>query len=43
MRGCRIGERGALIFVRELLDESSQSGLTEVDLSTNRIGFRGKA
>lgn len=41
MRGCRIGERGALIFVREILDEGSRSGLTEVDLSTNRIGFRG--
>ena len=40
MRGCRIGERGAMVFAKEVLREgSSVSGLEEVDLSANRIGF----
>jgi len=53
MRGCRIGERGALSFVSDLLeannddsieDENSKKKeivLEEVDFSANRIGFRG--
>jgi len=51
MRGCRIGEVGALSFVEEVLAVSGRSEgggacggaskLREVDLSCNRIGFRG--
>jgi len=39
MRGCRIGERGAMVFAKEVLSGSSVSGLEKVDLSANRIGF----
>jgi len=50
MRGCRIGERGALSFVSEVLeandDDSNKNSkkeivLEEVDFSANRIGFNG--
>mmetsp|Transcript_12845 Transcript_12845/g.21028 ORF Transcript_12845/g.21028 Transcript_12845/m.21028 type:complete len:777 (-) Transcript_12845:176-2506(-) len=52
MRGCRIGERGALSFVSEVLetknnDDNSKNNskkeivLEEVDFSANRIGFHG--
>ena len=41
MRGCRIGEKGALVFAKEVCGETSISGLTEVDLSACRIGFVG--
>eukprot|EP00984_Skeletonema_dohrnii_P011300 scaffold4493_cov205-Skeletonema_dohrnii-CCMP3373.AAC.1 len=53
MRGCRIGERGALSFVSEVLeandDDSTKNSkqekkeivLEEVDFSANRIGFHG--
>jgi len=40
MRGCRIGERGALVFA-ELISSSSECGLRGLDLSANRIGFKG--
>ena len=40
LRRCQIGERGALVFA-ELIATSSQTGLVEVDLSANRIGFKG--
>jgi hypothetical protein len=40
MRRCRIGERGALAFA-ELICPSSTTGLVDVDLSANVIGFRG--
>mmetsp|Transcript_2943 Transcript_2943/g.6371 ORF Transcript_2943/g.6371 Transcript_2943/m.6371 type:complete len:638 (+) Transcript_2943:112-2025(+) len=41
MRGCRIGERGALVFASTVCGENSVGGLKEVDLSACRIGFRG--
>ena len=41
MKGCRIGERGALAFADQICSEESLSVLQEVDLSINRIGFRG--
>eukprot|EP00804_Cyclotella_cryptica_P003800 CCRYP_008942-RE/>CCRYP_008942-RE protein AED:0.36 eAED:0.36 QI:119/1/1/1/0/0/3/534/615 len=41
MQGCRIGEKGALAFATHICGEGSQSVLEEVDLSINRIGFRG--
>lgn len=41
LRGCRIGERGAMSFAHQICGEGSQSGLREVDLSACRIGFRG--
>ena len=41
MRGCRIGERGALVFAKVVCEEESASGLREVDLTACRIGFRG--
>ena len=52
MRGCRIGERGALSFVRDVLksntDDEDEKATTrkeivleEVDFSANRIGFKG--
>ena len=47
MRGCRIGERGALKFAEEIccattaITNEVGGGLQEVDLSANRIGFRG--
>ena len=42
MRGCRILERGALVFAKEICgDDGSKCGLVEVDLSACRIGFRG--
>eukprot|EP00956_Cyclotella_meneghiniana_P004583 scaffold5639_cov70-Cyclotella_meneghiniana.AAC.5 len=41
MKGCRIGERGALSFVRHILSEDGKSALREVDMSNNRIGFHG--
>ena len=42
MRGCRILERGALVFAKEICgDDGSKCGLKEVDLSACRIGFRG--
>ena len=40
MRRCLLGERGALAFV-EYIGQSQVTGLKEVDLSVNRIGFRG--
>lgn len=40
MRQCLVGERGALAFA-EYIGESKVTGLKEVDLSVNRIGFRG--
>jgi hypothetical protein len=40
MRRCLVGERGALAFA-EYIGESKVTGLKEVDLSVNRIGFRG--
>ena len=40
LRRCRIGEQGALVFA-ELIATSSETGLIDVDLSANRIGFRG--
>ncbi|KAL7430422.1 hypothetical protein ACHAXH_002773 [Discostella pseudostelligera] len=41
LRGCRIGERGAMSFAHQICAEGSKSGLREVDLSACRIGFRG--
>ena len=41
LRGCRIGERGALAFVERILVDGSRSGLQIVDLSACRMGFRG--
>jgi hypothetical protein len=41
LRGCRIGERGALSFAQQICGSGSTSGLREVDLSACRIGFRG--
>jgi len=41
LRGCRIGERGALSFAHQICGSGSTSGLREVDLSACRIGFRG--
>lgn len=43
MRGCRIGERGALLFAEKICSvvPEKNGGLKEVDLSANRIGFRG--
>ncbi len=41
LRGCRIGERGAMSFAHQICGAGSQSGLREVDLSACRIGFRG--
>lgn len=41
LRGCRIGERGALAFVDRILVDGSHSGLRVVDLSACRMGFRG--
>jgi hemolysin III len=43
LRGCRIGERGALAFVDRILvgGRGGRSGLTEVDLSACRMGYRG--
>ena len=43
LRGCRIGERGALAFVDRILVDGrgGRSGLTEVDLSACRMGYRG--
>jgi len=40
LRGCRVGERGALAFA-ELIATSSETGLEEIDLSANNIGFPG--
>lgn len=40
MRRCLVGERGALAFA-EYIGESKVTGLREVDLSVNRVGFRG--
>lgn len=40
MRGCGIGEKGALAFV-EHIGKSDHCGLKDVDLSVNKIGFRG--
>jgi len=40
LRRCGIGERGALAFA-EILAESSETALADVDLSANMIGFRG--
>ena len=40
MRRCGIGEKGAMAFV-EHIGKSNVCGLKEVDLSVNRIGFRG--
>lgn len=40
MRGCRIGERGALRFAKEVCG-AEEVGLREVDFSANRIGFLG--
>jgi len=40
MRGCRVGERGALAFA-EYVCRSKECGLYEVDLSANRIGYHG--
>ncbi len=40
MRRCVLGERGALAFA-EYIGQSRVTGLKEVDLSVNRIGFRG--
>ena len=36
-----MGERGALVFVKEICSKDNGSGLKEVDLSACRIGFRG--
>ena len=41
MRGCRIRERGAVMFARTVLSSNSVSGLKEIDLSACRIGFGG--
>jgi hemolysin III len=44
LRGCRIGERGALAFVDRILVDGrggGRSGLAEVDLSACRMGYRG--
>jgi hemolysin III len=43
MRGCRIGERGAFALVSQILmnEDASKSGLREIDLSVNQIGFYG--
>jgi hemolysin III len=42
LRGCRIGERGALAFVnRILVNELEYNKLRIVDLSACRMGFRG--
>lgn len=43
MRGCRIGEQGAFALVSEILmnEDARKSGLREVDLSVNQIGFYG--
>ena len=41
MKGCRIGERGALVFAEQICGKGSASALKEVDLSVNRIGFHG--
>mmetsp|Transcript_21709 Transcript_21709/g.31065 ORF Transcript_21709/g.31065 Transcript_21709/m.31065 type:complete len:470 (+) Transcript_21709:68-1477(+) len=43
MRGCRIGERGAFALVSHILmnEDASQSGLREIDLCVNQIGFYG--
>lgn len=40
MRRCRIGERGAVAFA-ELVCPSVDTGLRDVDLSANQMGFRG--
>ena len=40
MRRCLLGERGALAFA-EYIGQSQECGLKEVDLSVNRIGFKG--
>lgn len=40
LRRCRLGERGGLAFA-EIVCPSIECGLREVDLSANRIGFRG--
>jgi len=40
MRRCVLGERGALAFA-EYIGQSTVTGLKEVDLSVNRIGFKG--
>lgn len=40
LRRCRLGERGGLAFA-EIVCPSIDCGLREVDLSANRIGFRG--
>mmetsp|Transcript_17976 Transcript_17976/g.30447 ORF Transcript_17976/g.30447 Transcript_17976/m.30447 type:complete len:484 (-) Transcript_17976:90-1541(-) len=43
MRGCRIGERGAFALVSQILmnEDASKSGLREVDLCVNQMGFYG--
>ena len=42
MRGCRMGESGALHFVTSILNAHElPCGLREVDLSANQIGFHG--
>jgi len=43
MRGCRIGERGAFALVSQILmnEDASKSGLREIDLCVNQIGFYG--
>ena len=41
MKGCRIGEKGAMAFVNKICRDGSRSVLEEVDFSNNRIGFHG--
>jgi len=41
MRRCSIGERGALAFAQYILNTNSVCLLKEVDLSVNKIGFKG--
>lgn len=40
LRRCRIGEKGSLAFA-EIVCPSQECGLQDIDLSANRIGFRG--
>jgi len=40
MAGCRIHQKGALAFIKHVC-QSEVCGLTQVDLSVNRIGFGG--
>jgi len=41
MRRCSIAERGALAFAQHVLNINSRCSLQEVDLSVNKIGFKG--